>query len=367
MRMKRLLLAGGLLLVGSLSAGVTQADLLKAEPEIRKVTEDLLDDLVDGRISRIEAADAARIMASQTDDEAEAYLLLQGAFRLLVRAGDYAQAAEILRHMRTREYSVAALVALARQALEPVSRGVNVGDLEVVITDLAAEAVRLRTQRAERRVESVLANPLQGFSLTRRSTVVEGLDGLRKHLPGAATNRVQFIVRCPLFGTWSEELPVWMGDVERVRTGGSFLEALCADTEFTIRTHGGIRLLTRTLPVVAGGVWKGSASETETQETTRLLKRIRIGFAAFDENERLDEAIERLVLTLADQDVDSCLDFDLLLRSPPDGRFQLIRTVRAADSTLYDTLSYLCTAAHCSLAIRGRWVVVLPTTETLKH
>lgn len=349
-----------LLLGGFAFAGITHADLLRAEPEIRKVTDDLLADLVGGRITRGEAADAARIMASQTEDEAEAYLLLQGAFRLCVRAGEYAQAAEILRHMRTREYSTVALAALARQALEPVSRGEDVGDLEIVLRDLEAEVVRLRTQRAEERVDRLFQRRLDGFRLEGRPTIVEGLDALRDHLPGSRTNRFQYVVRCPLPSTWTQALPYMTGRVEGNGTGAELLRRFCADAEFTLRTHGAVRFATRTLPVVAGRAWNLKATDEQAQKAERFLKRIRIGFAAFDENERLDEAIERLVLSLSDQDAASCLDFDLLLCSPPDGRYPLIRTVRVADSTLYDTLSYLCSAANCSLAISGRWVVVAP-------
>lgn len=358
--MKAYLAVMGLLLCGSGFSGITRTDLLKAEPEIRKVTEDLLDDLADGKITRAEAANAARIMASQTDDDAEAYLLFQGAFRLLVRAGDYAQAAEILRHMRTREFSPEALWALARRALESVSRGTNVGNLEVVLADLEAEVIRLRTQAAEQRVENILSCPLAEFKFEGRKTIVEGLDGLRSHLPCSATNRFQYIVRCPLADSGTEDLPVLSEKLEVKCTGAELLKAICSDAELTMRTHGGIRLVSRTLPVVVAQRGKEASSAERTQETERLLKRIRIGFAAFDENERLDEAVERLILTLSDQDAQGCLDFDLLLRSPPEGRFPLIRTVRVADSTLYDTLSHLCTAANCMLSIRGRWVMVVP-------
>ena len=84
------------------------------------------------------------------------------------------------------------------------------------------------------------------------------------------------------------------------------------------------------------------------------MKECRLGFVAFDASETLFEAAERLFLTVCDRAREG---FDAVVLAPP-GKPSSLRTVRAADITLYDALGLLCDAADYRFEITGDWVVL---------
>ena len=84
------------------------------------------------------------------------------------------------------------------------------------------------------------------------------------------------------------------------------------------------------------------------------MKECRLGFVAFDASEALPEAAERLFLTVCDRAREG---FDVVVLTSP-GKPSPLRTVRAADITLYDALGLLCDAADYRFEITGDWVVL---------
>ena len=139
-RLRILLLVSCAALSAAAEPSPTRAELETAEKEVREIVEDILEDLQSGEITRAEAAEEARIRASQVEKPAEEYLLLQGAFQLFMRAREYPRAADLLRHMHAREFPPEALVSLAEQALEPVPRGEPVAGLDAFVDRACAEA-----------------------------------------------------------------------------------------------------------------------------------------------------------------------------------------------------------------------------------
>ena len=148
----------------------SRAELEAAEDGVREVVQDVLDDLHDGKLTRAEAAEEVRIRASHAESAAE-YLLLQGAFRLFMRAGEYPRAADLLRHMHDREFSPEALASLAEQALEPVPRGVPVAGLDGLLATLHDEIAHARKRTAEQELGNAFDN------LFLSNTFSSGSDG----------------------------------------------------------------------------------------------------------------------------------------------------------------------------------------------
>ncbi len=140
--------------------------------------------------------------------------------------------------------------------------------------------------------------------------------------------------------------------------GFLILAALLGASDWALtRAHGRLRLFTRTEPFTASRPIETAFFAGNTAETIRRMKRIPIGFIAFDENEPLDEALERLFLTVADYAAETAA-FDLLLRSAPNGRYPLLHTLRASDTTLYDVLHLACRSAGVAFDVRGTCIIV---------
>lgn len=338
----------------------SRSDLLKAEPNVREATKDLLEGLARGEMTRAEVAEEVRIMGSQTGDLAEEYLLLQGAFRLFVRDGAYVRAAEMLRHMREREFPVEALVDLVEGALEPVPRGVDTEGLDESLRNLREALARERCQAAEngiaRGLETVL---LPARSADATDTFPEFLEHVRTALRAEGKPVFRFVLRCPRIGTGDGRFPVVpVGNAGNVRLS-SALARVCGMDDYAMRVHGPLRFFTRTAPIGPDGPLRSVAFAGDAEATARRMKRIRLGFVAFDGNEPLDVAVERLLRAVVDQGrLSDGIDFDVVLRAAPDGRFPCVQTLRAADTTLYDAISLLCTGAGCDFRIRGDCVVI---------
>lgn len=336
---------------------LTREQLLKAEPQVREATAELVEALARGEVTPGEAAEQVRIMASQTMSPAEAYLLLQGTFRLYVRAGEYRRVVEVSRHLQMREYSAQMLSTLIEGALEPVPRGVDVGELEGYLQGLREAAARSRKRATERRLARALeAVQLEDFSTAEVGTLPEVLARVRRSF-GVP---LRLVARCPLPATGGEGFPELPVMKFKSATAAELVSRCASESEFTVRTHGALQLLTRTASLAKGVPLAKSFYSGNSAETVRRLKRIPIGFVAFDDNEPLDEALERLWLAVADHGGSGKMEFDLIMRSEPTGRFPLLKTVRAADTTLYDTLELACRTAGAMFEVRGQCVVVLP-------
>ena len=339
---------------------LTREQLVHAEPEVRRATVDLLADLARGETTRGEVAESVRIMASQTADPAEEYLFLQGAFRLFVRAGEYARAVDVLRRMQKREFPVEALVDLVGRALEPVPRGTDVGELEPLFRALRAEAAQVRAQRAERRVAAALARVrVAGFEVVAGETLPDVLGRVRRELANQGEAGFRYVLRCPLASNGGERFPALpalrLADVSLA----DVLARVCAAGALTMRARGGVRIfevLSVGQPARAPVDFPG-----EDEETARRMKRVRIGFVAFGGDETVDQAVERVLQAVADDGRQSSgLAFDLVLWAPPDGRFPRTGTARASDTTLYDALGLACASAGYVLDVRGACVVLRP-------
>ena len=359
-RLVRILL---LLIVCGLSGGaggLTRAQLLEAEPRVREATVDLVAGLAAGTCSPDEAAEASRILASQSESPAEEYLLLQGAFRLYVKAGEYVRVVEISRHLQNRGYSRTALLSLVEHALEPVPRGVNVGELDTLLRALKDDVARSRKQRLERRISRELAQAALPFFTTEgRPTVPDVLEAIRGMPQVKAGQPFHVVIRCPLPVTGGEGFPDLPVMTFTNTTAATVLSRCAKEGGFAVRTQGTLQFLTRSEPSARGSLPQPPFATGEAADTIRKMKRISIGFVAFEQDEPLDEALERLILAVFDDPAGQNADFDFVLRSRPTGRFPLLRTMRASDTTFYDVLDLACRTAGAIFEVRGRCIVVL--------
>jgi len=338
-------------------SALTREQLQQAEGPVREATTELLAALSRGEIMPAVAAEEVRILASQTESSAEAYLLLQGAFRLYVRAGEYRRVVEVSRHLSTRDYSARRLVGLIEGALKPVPRGVDVGELESHLRALKEEAARSRKRNMERRLTRALESwVVERFSTEEAKTLPAVLERMRKD----SGSPLRMLVRCPLPVTGGEDFPLLPAMKFAGTTAAAVVARCAAEGEFTLRSHGTLQLFTRTAPVAQGGQLPKNFFAGDTARTLRQLKRIPIGFVAFDGNEPLDEALERMFLAVEDYGGTAGSGFDVLLRSEPNGKFPLLKTVRASDTTLYDALDLACRAAGATFEVCGNCIVVLP-------
>ena len=333
----------------------------RAEPEVRAATADLLADLARGGTTREEVAEAVRIMASQTAEPAEEFLFLQGAFRLFVRAGAYGRATDVLRRLRKRDFPAAALADLVGRALEPVPRGTDVGELEAMWTALREEAAQVRRQAEARRTDAALTRVrLPAFAVESGETLPDVLARIRGELRRRGEPAFRAVLRGRLAADGTAAFPALPATRMTDETAGDVLARCAALGGYETRTHGAFRFFTcaapNRSPSPASAPWADDAGET-----ARLLKRVRIGFVAFGGDETVDAAVERLLLAVRDfggpADPVAC---DVVLWSPPDGRFPPVRTARASDTTLYDALDLAATAAGYVLDVRGACVVLRP-------
>ena len=350
-----LLLAFAVLAAWTAGAAPTRAELLKAEADVRAATAELLEGLARGERTRDEVAEAVRIMASQTAEPAEEYLFLQGAFRLLVRAGEYVRAVDVLRRMQRREFPAEALADLVGRALEPVPRGTDVGELEPLLSALREEAAQRRRQRAARRVDAALARTrLPSFAVAAGEVLPDMLDRVRGELRARGEPAFGIVLRCPLAADGSEDFPVLPAlRFEDVALAEVLARGARAGA-FTVRAQGDLRLFA----AANGGAAAPAASffKGDGEATASRLKRIRIRFAAFGADEALDAAVERLLLTVADETA----GVDAVLRAPPDGRFPRLETLRVSDTTLFDLLDLVARSAGYRFEVRGGCVVLRP-------
>ena len=321
---------------------------------MREIVADILDGLRAGTLARAEAAEEVRIRASHAESAAEEYLLLQGAFRLFMRAGEYPRAVDLLRHMHAREFPPEALASLAEQALEPVPRGVPVAGLDALLATLRDEIAHVRKQRAEQELgEAFNRITVPHFSSGSDGTLLDVAESLRACVLEHGGPRFHvFLLSTSAEGGVPALPPLQMTNA----TLRVLLNAACGVGGWMRRVHGRAVLLTRKPGAPTGHTGK-IRSSGNADETARKLKDCRLGFVAFDPSETLPEAAERLFLAVSDRAREG---FDLVVLTPPDGTPPPLRTVRAADITLYDALGLLCDAVGYRLEIKGDWVVLSP-------
>ena len=321
---------------------------------MREIVADILDGLRAGTLARAEAAEEVRIRASHAESAAEEYLLLQGAFRLFMRAGEYPRAVDLLRHMHAREFPPEALASLAEQALEPVPRGVPVAGLDALLATLRDEIAHVRKQRAEQELgEAFNRITVPHFSSGSDGTLLDVAESLRACVLEHGGPRFHvFLLSASAEGGVPALPPLQMTNA----TLRVLLNAACGVGGWMRRVHGRAVLLTRKPGAPTGHTGK-IRSSGNADETARKLKDCRLGFVAFDPSETLPEAAERLFLAVSDRAREG---FDLVVLTPPDGSSPPLRTVRAADITLYDALGLLCDAVGYRLEIKGDWVVLSP-------
>ena len=321
---------------------------------MREIVADILDGLRAGTLARAEAAEEVRIRASHAESAAEEYLLLQGAFRLFMRAGEYPRAVDLLRHMHAREFPPEALASLAEQALEPVPRGVSVAGLDGLLATLHDEIAHARKQRAEQELGKAFNRiTVPHFSSGSDGTLLDVAESLRACVLEHGGPRFHvFLLSASAEGGVPALPPLQMTNA----TLRVLLNAACGVGGWMRRVHGRAVLLTRKPGAPTGHTGK-IRSSGNADETARKLKDCRLGFVAFDPSETLPEAAERLFLAVSDRAREG---FDLVVLTPPDGTPPPLRTVRAADITLYDALGLLCDAVGYRLEIKGDWVVLSP-------
>ena len=330
----------------------SRAELEAAQGEVREVVADVLDDLRRGTLAYADAAEEVRIRASQVEKPAEEYLLLQGAFRLFMRAGEYPRAVDLLRHMRARDFPPEALASLAEQALEPVPRGKPVAGLDAVLATLRDEIAHVRKRKAEQELDVSLDGMApSGFPSGWEGTILDVAEGVRACVLERGGPRFNLFVKTPSSGGGIPTLPQ-MGLTNG--TLRALLDAACASDGWTRRVHGRALMFTKVSGKSAGRTKEIRASGN-AEETARKLKECRLGFVAFDASETLAEASERLFLAVSDRAREGC---DMVVFTSPDGKSPPLRTVRAADITLYDALGLLCDAAGYRFEITGDWVVL---------
>ena len=321
---------------------------------MREIVADILDGLRAGTLARAEAAEEVRIRASHAESAAEEYLLLQGAFRLFMRAGEYPRAVDLLRHMHAREFPPEALASLAEQALEPVPRGVSVAGLDGLLATLHDEIAHARKQRSEQELGEAFGRiKIPRFSSGSDGTLLDVTESLRACVLEHGGPRFHvFLLSASAEGGVPALPPLQMTNA----TLRVLLNAACGVGGWMRRVHGRAVLLTRKPGAPTGHTGK-IRSSGNADETARKLKDCRLGFVAFDPSETLPEAAERLFLAVSDRAREG---FDLVVLTPPDGTPPPLRTVRAADITLYDALGLLCDAVGYRLEIKGDWVVLSP-------
>ena len=332
----------------------SRAELEAAEGDVREIVADILDGLRAGTFAHAEAAEEVRIRASHVESAAEEYLLLQGAFRLFMRAGEYPRAVDMLRHMHARDFPPEALASLAEQALEPVPRGVPVAGLDGLLATLHDEIAHARKQRAEQELGKAFARiKIPKFSSGSEGTLLDMTENLRACVLGQGGPRFHVFLLAASAEGGVPALPSLQMTNATLRV---LLDAACGAGGWKRRIHGRALLLTRTTGAPTGHTGK-IRSSGNADETARKLKECRLGFVAFDPSETLPEATERLFLAVSDRAREG---FDLVVLTPPDGTPPPLRTVRAADITLYDALGLLCDAVGYRFEIKGGWVVLSP-------
>ena len=330
----------------------TRAELEVAQGEVREIVADVLDDLRGGKLAYADAAEEVRIRASQVEKPAEEYLLLQGAFRLFMRAGEYPRAVDLLRHMRARDFPPEALASLAEQALEPVPRGKPVAGLDALLATLRDEIAHVRKRKSERELDLGLDGRVpSGFPPGPEGTILDVAEGVRACVLERGGPRFNLFVKTPSVGGGIPALP------QAGSTNGTLraaLDAACASGGWTRRVHGRALVFARASGRAGDRAGK-IRSSGNAEETARKLRECRLGFVAFDASETLPEAAERLFLAVSDRAREGV---DMVVFTPPDGKAPPLRTVRAADIALYDALGLLCDAAGYRFEIAGDWVVI---------
>jgi len=270
-----------------------------------------------------------------------------------MRAREYPRAADLLRHMHAREFPPEALVSLADQALEPVPRGEPVAGLDGFVATLRDEIAHARKRTAERDLGAAFARfRVPKFSSGPDITLLDVAGSLRACVLEHGGPRFHVFLRTASADGRIPALP----SLEMTNaTLHALLDRVCTSGGWTSRLHGRALLFAR-----ATGVPEGPARNVratgDAEEAARRLKECRLGFVAFDASETLPEAAERLFLTVCDRAREG---FDAVVLTPP-GKPSPLRTVRAADITLYDALGLLCAAADYHFEIKGDWVVISP-------
>lgn len=332
----------------------SRAELEAVQGEVREIVADILDGLRAGAIARAEAAEEVRIRASHAESAAEEYLLLQGAFRLFMRAGEYPRAVDLLRHMHAREFPPEALASLAEQALEPVPRGVSVAGLDGLLATLRDEIAHARKQRAEQELGEAFGRiKIPEFSSGSDGTLLDVTENLRTCVLEHGGPRFHvFLLAASAEGGVPALPPLQLTN----QTLHALLDAACGAGGWKRRVHGRALLLTRAPGAPVGRMGK-IRSSGNADEAANKLKECRLGFVAFDPSETLPEAAERLFIAVSDRAREG---FDLVVLTPPDETPPPLRTVRAADITLYDALGLLCDVAGYRFEIKGDWVVLSP-------
>ena len=330
----------------------SRAELESAEGSVREIVKDVVAGLRAGTLARAEAAEEVRIRASRVAAPAEEYLLLQGAFRLFMRAGEYPRAVDLLRHMHAREFPPEALVSLAEQALEPVPRGVPVAGLDALVATLHDEIAHARKRTAEQELGAAFDNlSLPRFSSGRDGTVLDMLESVRACIREHDGPRFNVFLHAESADGGIPALPPLQMREIGLR---QLFDRVCQAGGWTRRVHGRALLLTRK-PGAPPGRTGEIRPSGNAEETARKLKECRLGFVAFDASETLPEAAERLFLAVSYRAREG---FDLVVLTPPEGSSPPLRTVRAADIALYDALGLLCDAAGYRFEIAGDWVVL---------
>ena len=98
---KEMWLVAGIALAATVCAMPTRQQLLQAQPLVNDLTADDLRALKAKEKTPGDVAAAHLDLADKAETEAGKYLLLQGAFRLYARSGDYESAASTLMRMRS--------------------------------------------------------------------------------------------------------------------------------------------------------------------------------------------------------------------------------------------------------------------------
>lgn len=264
--------------------------------------------------------------------------------------------------MRTREFPLEALVDLVDQALEPIPRGVDIGDLDEVQAVMRDDLARRCRLLEELEVTEALERlcPPHGDSEVV-CTAPEFLEQMRGALRDGGKPVFRYVLRCPMIGGNQDDFPVVSCDSVEHATWTALLFRFCGEGKYVERVHGALRFLTRTMPIENTCPVRRIFFAGDAEETARRMKRIRLGFVAFDGNETIDEAVERLLRAVVDQGRPSeRIDFDVILRSPANGQFPRMKTLRAVDTTLFDAFSLVCSGIGYKFRICGDSVVVSP-------